>query len=99
MVTVRECYVRFGHLPKGGKSKNHLTGELEAGVSVFPALEKDGLYYITLPSESMSAWVGLSGCLSEGCAFEVSGEEIGIGSDGEPVLTGVEIVKDITPSR
>lgn len=34
-------YIRFGMPPENGFSKNHLTQELEKGVSVYEAVEID----------------------------------------------------------
>lgn len=88
-------FVRFGDLPSDGRSKNHLTDELEAGVSVYEAIERDGKISLLLPSMTGSACVSMSGCFFGKPFYEVDGTVVGTGSDGEPVLSPCRIVRTI----
>jgi hypothetical protein len=99
---MRLCYVRFGHIPETGYSKNHLTGECENGTSVYEALERGGKYQIILPKiesiGSLGMCFNVSQCISllkEKPLFEVEGDHIGVGSDGEPLLKNCRVVKEI----
>ncbi len=91
-------YVRFGDLPKGGRSRNHLTGELENGVSVYDAVEIDGQIHVVLPSLDESACVSLSGILRRPM-YEVSGRAIGKGGDGEPILADAALTRPAPDER
>ena len=83
-------YIRFGRLPRAGRSRNYLTGEHESGVSVYNAR-------YNAATDALDASSALGGTyihyLIEGRdAYLVTGDECGIGSDGEPVLAGTRIV-------
>ena len=96
--------MRFGALPEDGRSRNALTGELEAGVSVYEALERDGAHQILLPRlrpESVGTLgmcfntaQGLSGQVNHPL-YLVGGELAGTGSDGEPLLKNCKILQRI----
>jgi hypothetical protein len=90
---VRICFLRFGDLPPEGRSLNHLTDELEGGVSVFTAIEQNGTYYIPVPT-SENACVDLSSLIRRPW-YEVDGEPTGTGSIGETLLANCKIVKKI----
>lgn len=89
---MKKLYIRFGDVPKNGKSKNYLTDRLEDGISVYEAIEDCGKIKILLPSLTGSACVTLSGCLDRPM-YEVKGTLIGYGSDGEPVFNDCYIVR------
>ena len=89
-------YVRFGDLPKDGKSFNFLTEQYEKGVSVYEAMEyEDGSIHILMPTHTGSACVSLSGCVCRP-AYQVMGDKIAVGSDNEPLLANCEIIKEVT---
>lgn len=87
-------FVRFGELPDSGRSKNYLTGELELGVSCYMALCKGSLVRVILPSVNTKGLVSLSG-VNNRPAYEVVGDVIGVGSDGEPLLHPCHIIRPI----
>lgn len=73
-------YIRFGRW--SSRSYNHATGERERGVSVYRAeLHDDGSVSLaeTVPGKILNGRV----------CFVVTGKEVGIGSDGEPLLQQV----------
>lgn len=85
-----DMYIRFGRLPRAGRSRNYLTGEHESGVSVYNAR-------YNAATDALDASSALGGTyihyLIEGRpAYLVAGDECGVGSDGEPVLAGTRIV-------
>ena len=91
-------FIRFGKIPKNGKSGIYCgdsgkVGE-EAGVSVYEAIERDGKHKIIMPTLSYSACVSLSSCI-EREAYLVKGKVCGIGKDGEPLLKNCKIIKKI----
>lgn len=88
-------FVRFGDLPKGGKSTNHATGHKEAGVSVIAARQslESGKIEI-LPYGASPTWLWVASRQ----LYEVTGRYIGRGSDGEPLLSNARIVAEIDKS-
>jgi len=78
------CYVRFGKLPASGRSWNHRDGYAEAGVSCYRGFRANGKIYIQLSGTDQ-----VSAMLIVGSAhmYIVNGREIGVGADGEPLLT------------
>lgn len=89
----RDLYIRFGDLPEDGQSTDHTTGRKEHGVSVFGADEEDGVYSVT-GAKVMQALL----LLPRG-AYLVSGERVGTGADGEPVIRDVEIECELTTPK
>jgi hypothetical protein len=98
-------YIRVGELPEDGKSKIHFRGEVvgeEIGVSVWHTMLVDSKYCIVIPNPCNEDTVDdVHGNLLQVICFDrpvylVTGEEIGKGSDGEPVLQNVKIIEDIT---
>ena len=85
-------YIRFGMPPENGFSTNHLTHELEKGVSVYEAVERDGVLLPIFPSLKRSAAVSLAWVLDRPC-YLVAGEIVGFGSDGEPLMK----IQNLTP--
>lgn len=97
-------YLRFGDLPmENGKfipSKNHLINRMEKGLSVYPAWycqEKD--MYV-LPS-GHDQFLSTQENVIERPALLVSGTDIGMGGDDEPVLdiNTVKVLKVVSPSK
>lgn len=90
-----KTYIRYGELPPDGKSKIHnRVGEIigeEKGVSVFEYIEGRG---IVVPDNQNARddFLKLSNSYWKP-AYLVSGEEVGIGSDKEPLLANVKILK------
>ena len=93
---IKLTFIRFGDLPD--KSKNHLTGKFEAGVSVYEGIERNGVFNVIIPSLTGSVCVSLSGCITR-TAYEVSGTIIGYGSDGEPLLSNCKKVKILSKNK
>lgn len=76
-------YVRFGSVPESGHSVNHATGAREAGVSCFRAVfDKDGSYQLLVGPK---LYVSLM-TVKDREVYRLWGEEVGTGSDGEPLL-------------
>lgn len=90
-------YLRWGGLPKGGRSKNHATGELEAGVSVYGARHNPVTDLIEYAEDGTGCHAALTYLLSGAPCYLVTGTEIGRGSDGEPVLQDAHILADLKP--
>lgn len=92
-----KTYIRYGKLPPDGKSKIHdkignVIGE-ENGVSVFEYISGRG---IVVPDNqnAIDDFLKLSNSYWK-AAYLVSGDEVGIGSDGEPLLDNVKVIKEI----
>lgn len=76
-------YLRLGLLPESGKSFNFLTEQEENGVSVFDIVDGKPVINNLQLIDSFSGRHSFK-------AFFVTGEQIGIGHDGEPILTNVK---------
>ena len=86
-----EGYIRFGDVPKSGKSYNYRDNFFEKGVSAYHAVFfPDGSYEVLQhnPFELFGAH-----SYSNRPAYRLYGEEIGTGSDGEPVLKVTKSIK------
>lgn len=80
-------YVRFGKWSRTySQSCNHSTGERESGLSVYRAMLAPGNIVVLddVVCESLAGQGRL--------VFPVTGREVGIGSDGEPLLRGVKLL-------
>lgn len=85
----KPCYVRFGKLPPNGRSRNHADGTLEEGVSVFHGERLPSGEARPLPNTNQELGSLLS--LFTRDLYIVTGEEIGTGSDGEPLIRNARI--------
>lgn len=88
-------FIRFGDIPDNEMSKNFLTNENELGVSVYDCVIHNDKIGLVFPNLTYSSCVTLSGVLDRPC-YLVEGDKIGIGSDGEPLIKNIKIIKDIT---
>lgn len=88
----QKTYIRFGRPREGGKSYNYRDGMWENGVSVYEAY-KIGKDYAVVPASNAFTFLGYA---ARKVAYEVKGEVASdLGSDGEPLLTGVKSIKQI----
>jgi len=85
-----DCYVRFGDLPAGGRSRNHADGTMERGVSCFRGKLLPSGEAKPLPQSNVQVVSMLS--LRDRPMYIVAGTHMGDGSDGEPVLADCRIV-------
>lgn len=86
-----EKYLRYRHLPVGGRSYNHRDGYAEEGVSVYRIRRINGRWYRDCN------W-SFAACGDE--VYEVMGDVLlnedgteATGSDGEPLLINARIIK------
>lgn len=92
-------YIRFGNLPKGGRSKNHNNGCMEAGVSCYHARRIPGERYKLRGDKMPIAAIHYAFGNYGNVALLLRGKEVGVGSDGEPLLQDPEIVAHLAYSR
>jgi hypothetical protein len=104
-------YIRIGEIPENEYSMKYngeAQIETELGVSVYDCIEKNGKYHIIMPlpfkEGQGQTYETLIQDVTE-CRYEiekprtvylVTGKQVGIGSDNEPVIKNVKIIKDIT---
>lgn len=104
-------YIRIGEIPEDEKSSIHrgdaIIGE-EKGVSVYNCMKINGKYHIVMPLPLKKGQGDTYEILIQEitqCRYEienprkvylVTGDEVGLGSDNEPVIQNVSIIKDIT---
>lgn len=98
---MNKLYIRYGEIPSNEKSKIHnRAGEIigeEAGVSVFEYIEGKGAV-IPDTEKARDDYFMLSKMFWKN-HYLVSGDEVGIGSDGEPLITNVKIIKLLHKKR
>jgi hypothetical protein len=87
-----DCYVRYGRLPKGQRSRNHADDTLEAGVSVYRGQLLPTGEARALPATN-AEFCGLL-TINSRTLYVVAGDLVGTGSDGEPVLRNCKIVAE-----
>ena len=106
-------FLRFGRLPKGGRSRVHPVGRFEAGVSVFPGRRMrkgkgHGVEYavdvpLYLPTELLARQSRTVMALAANLrpVYVVAAgdglEEVGTGGDGEPLLGGELRARAVPP--
>lgn len=101
----KPLYIRFGDIPTNGKSKVY-NGEaetgIEEGVSVYPAFETNGdiVMGLNLPitRSTLHTQQALLEYENRPC-YLVTGDYVGKGTDGEPLIENVRIIKEIKPYR
>lgn len=83
-------YIRFGEMPKSGKSWNFRDNRPEAGISVFEAdFAKDGSYRPILNDVLAVSYL----TVKDRQAYRVYGDVVGMGADGEPLIKISKAVK------
>jgi len=95
-------YIRFGEIPEGERSGVYHAGELvrkEDGVSVYDAkIDDRGNVSVCLPlpinANTLGTFRNLVEYENRNC-YLVNGEYIGKGSDNEPLIRNVNIIKKI----
>lgn len=103
---MRLCYIRIGEIPLSGKSRIHCGDELlgeEQGISVWEAVELHGKYRILIPNPCNANAMGdldstflKSHYYRSTPVYEVDGDVVGTGSDGEPLLDNIEVIKKLS---
>lgn len=90
-----EVYIRFNDIPQSGKSINHATGKEERGVSCYRAIWDyiHGCYRRTGGGLDGAA---IAYILSRAPIYLITGEEIDVGSDGEPILANTTILSKLS---
>jgi 2'-5' RNA ligase len=77
-------YLRFGKPPASGKSRNHRDDIEEAGISAYEAIDHGDNAFEVHPSAPFA--IGLASGTTQRDIYWLDGEEIGRGSDGEPLI-------------
>lgn len=90
-------YIRIGEPPITGKSRK-LGGGYEEGISVYDAVRMTDGWHIIMPLPMSKGQGSTLEYLiqSNRKIYLVVGDEIGIGTDNEPIIRNMKIVKDIT---
>lgn len=96
-------YIRFGTPPTSGRSVNSAAGTIEAGVSVYRATWRNGRILVETPADGEWALDDLRDRIRRArtgieAVYLVTGEAIGTGHDGEPLLAGVATVGVVNPA-
>lgn len=88
-----EKFLRFGEIPKDELSYNFITNKKEIGVSVFKMC-KDRMPII----ETLNNAQDIAGRVDLPC-YELTGDVVGVGFGGEPLLKNIQILKKRRISR
>jgi len=99
----RDTYIRFGDLPENERSTDHSSGRKESGVSVYAAesdtpddsaeTDADEAHYLA-GTELQTVFY-----LLDRPVYLVSGERVGTGADGEPLIRDCEIEAELTTPK
>lgn len=91
-------YIRFGEIPEHEQSIKYNSESKEIGVSVYDAIEMTDGWHVIIPLPfSLSQGATYNHLINnDRCIYLVTGNEVGIGMDNEPLLKNVKILKDIT---
>lgn len=97
-------YIRFGEVPESGKSNIYAGDEVigqEVGLSVYRAIECDGMYFPQLPKDANKNGVldyFMFLIQQKHPVYLVTGEEMRFeGQDREPLLQNFTVLKELTP--
>ena len=85
----RDIYIRFGDIPAGEQSTDYNSGRTLSGVSVYGCEHEGGVYYLA-GTELQTVFYLLNRPI-----YLVSGERVGTGSDGEPVIRNVDVEAEL----
>jgi hypothetical protein len=88
-------YIRFNDLPKNRRSKNHATGQFEKGVSCYRATFDVNTETFKFVEDGTDAGAAIAYVFEQAPVYLLTGEQVGKGSDGEPVLKNVSIVSKL----
>lgn len=95
-------YIRFGEIPKNEQSAIYHHGEFRGylnGTSVYNAAYLDKKWMVVLPLKITIDTIPTYECLrvyQKRKVYLITGKEIGIGNDGEPLVYNIHILKDLT---
>lgn len=103
----QKYYIRIGEIPRNEESKIFEKGKeigVEGGVSVYNAVYINKNWYPIMPLPIKYGQGKTYECLIRTLTrhinprrvYLVSGDEVGIGYDNEPVLKNVKIIEDLT---
>lgn len=96
-------YIRFGKIPEDERSKNFITGEKEKGVSAYYAYYDvdDDKWVAEYSDENPATYDDIKNRVKEsrGDIFLITGKEVGYGSDDEPLLKNVKVIKKLDPKK
>jgi len=94
-----DLYIRFGELPKGGRSRNYATGGFEAGVSCYEAeyVARESCFRLTGNVYNPGALIGHQMAGSK--IYLITGKCVCCGGDGEPVLRRIKVLGELSPDQ
>lgn len=102
---IKNLFIRFGEIPDDERSNAYRGDEIlsrESGVSVWRAILSENNYYPVLPDNPNESTIADYFSFITKCdrnVYLVTGDECkNLGSDNEPLLRNVKIIKDITDS-
>lgn len=98
----QKYYIRFGDLPPHERSGIWKSDELigyEDGVSVYNCCVENNIHKLILPTPlSSSSLFTIQGFIlsDKRKVYLLTGTEVGKGTDGEPIIRNIRIIKEIT---
>jgi hypothetical protein len=99
-----DLYIRFGSLPPNERSTDHATNTLEDGVSVYAAAREpapDDADYSDFHENPTVMYEPYGNKIQQVLflmfrdTYLVTGDEVGRGTDGEPLLRNVEVIGEL----
>lgn len=95
----RDTYIRWRPIPPSGYSYNHAAREYERGVSAYRARYNPAANLIEYSDDNGLGGANWSLMLLGEPVYLVTGREVGIGSDGEPLLSEARVIARLTPTE
>lgn len=102
---MNEYFIRFGEIPENERSTEYIgsgdgqiPNKILDGVSVYECiLDKDNIPRIIVPRLTKTTMDTLYGmmCYNTKNIYLVSGDIVGVGTDGEPLLKNIKIVRKL----
>jgi hypothetical protein len=93
-------YIRWRPIPRSGYSYNHATHEYERGVSVYRARYNPGTDLIEYSDDNgLGGGANMLLMLLGAPAYLVTGREVGIDSDGGPLLSEARVIARLIPTE
>ena len=95
---IKGVYLRFGKLPEGGRSTNGYTGHKENGISVYNVRWEGGRWTIVDDGSGGATQESIIDDANRSILL-VTGDDIDQGSDEEPVLSNIRVLKELNPNE
>ena len=88
-----KLYIRYGKFPPSERSVNHITNRCEIGVSCFRIVDGEPFTQSAFKDRELHLSLAFETLKKRKPVYLLTGEEVGFGYDGEPLIRNVKIVE------